>query len=167
MSPMNMICFSITSMEAQSCASSSTLRLTSTGHPTPRSCLLRTKHSTGCGCVSYLISPTLRKRYGIGFMLLLQSTGQSLMSAASLFWYATMSTLLILATLHLSPLRRSIMGQRRYPSCERPLWRYKKWGKYKKNHNGHWLLKAVLTPKPHQEHIHHINNFVWHRNMFH
>jgi hypothetical protein len=28
-------------------------------------------------------------------------------------------------------------------------------------HNRHWLFKAVLAPKPHQEHIRNINNFVW------
>jgi hypothetical protein len=28
--------------------------------------------------------------------------------------------------------------------------------------NGRWLFKALLAPKPHQEHIRHINKFVWH-----
>ncbi len=28
-------------------------------------------------------------------------------------------------------------------------------------HDRCWLFKAVLAPKPHQEHIHDINNFVW------
>jgi hypothetical protein len=28
-------------------------------------------------------------------------------------------------------------------------------------YNRHWLFKAVLAPKPHQEHIHNINDFVW------
>jgi hypothetical protein len=27
--------------------------------------------------------------------------------------------------------------------------------------NGHWLFKAVLAPKPHQEHVCHIKDFVW------
>ena len=27
--------------------------------------------------------------------------------------------------------------------------------------NGHWLIKALLAPKPHQEHVRHINKFVW------
>ena len=26
---------------------------------------------------------------------------------------------------------------------------------------GHWLFKALLVPKPHQEHARHIDNFVW------
>ncbi len=29
-------------------------------------------------------------------------------------------------------------------------------------HDGRWLFKAVLAPKPHQEHVHHTDNFVWH-----
>ncbi len=28
-------------------------------------------------------------------------------------------------------------------------------------HDGQWLFKAVLAPKPHQEHICNIGNFVW------
>jgi hypothetical protein len=27
--------------------------------------------------------------------------------------------------------------------------------------NGHWLFKALLAPKPHQEHVRHIDKFVW------
>ncbi len=29
-------------------------------------------------------------------------------------------------------------------------------------HNGGWLFKALLAPKPHQEHVSNINDFVWH-----
>jgi hypothetical protein len=28
--------------------------------------------------------------------------------------------------------------------------------------DGCWLFKALLAPKPHQKHIQHIDNFVWH-----
>jgi hypothetical protein len=28
-------------------------------------------------------------------------------------------------------------------------------------HDGAWLFKALLAPKPHQEHISNINDFVW------
>jgi hypothetical protein len=28
-------------------------------------------------------------------------------------------------------------------------------------HDGHWLFKAVLAAKPHQEHVLKINDFVW------
>ncbi len=27
--------------------------------------------------------------------------------------------------------------------------------------DGRWLIKAVLAPKPHQEHVRHIEDFVW------
>jgi hypothetical protein len=27
--------------------------------------------------------------------------------------------------------------------------------------DGCWLFKALLTPKPHQEHVRNINNFIW------
>ena len=27
--------------------------------------------------------------------------------------------------------------------------------------DGCWLFKALLAPKPHQEHVRHIDNFVW------
>jgi hypothetical protein len=29
-------------------------------------------------------------------------------------------------------------------------------------HDGRWLFKALLAPKPHQEHVRDINKFVWH-----
>jgi hypothetical protein len=29
-------------------------------------------------------------------------------------------------------------------------------------HSGEWMFKALLAPKPHQEHVRHIDNFVWH-----
>jgi hypothetical protein len=28
-------------------------------------------------------------------------------------------------------------------------------------HGGKWLFKALLAPKPHQENVRHIDNFVW------
>ena len=28
--------------------------------------------------------------------------------------------------------------------------------------DSHWLFKALLAPKPHQEHVHDIKKFVWH-----
>ena len=31
----------------------------------------------------------------------------------------------------------------------------------KQIHDGAWLSKALLAPKPHQEHITHIKDFVW------
>jgi hypothetical protein len=29
-------------------------------------------------------------------------------------------------------------------------------------HDERWLFKALLAPKPHQEHVQHINKFIWH-----
>jgi hypothetical protein len=34
-------------------------------------------------------------------------------------------------------------------------------GHIQKIHDGHWLFKALLAPKPHQEHVRDINKFVW------
>ncbi len=37
----------------------------------------------------------------------------------------------------------------------------KKLGQICQVHDSEWLFKALLAPKPHQEHIGIINNFVW------
>ena len=37
----------------------------------------------------------------------------------------------------------------------------KKVGQISQVHNGQWLFKALLAPKPHQEHISNIADFVW------
>ena len=34
-------------------------------------------------------------------------------------------------------------------------------GQIRQIHDGRWLFKAVLAPKPHQEHVRHIKDFVW------
>ena len=34
-------------------------------------------------------------------------------------------------------------------------------GHIRQIHDGKWLFKALLAPKPHQENVHDINNFVW------
>jgi hypothetical protein len=36
-----------------------------------------------------------------------------------------------------------------------------KLGHIRQIHGGKWLFKALLAPKPHQEHVRHIDNFVW------
>jgi hypothetical protein len=38
----------------------------------------------------------------------------------------------------------------------------KKVGQIHQITNGRWLFKALLAPKPHQEHIQNINDFIWH-----
>jgi hypothetical protein len=37
----------------------------------------------------------------------------------------------------------------------------KKLGHIRQIHDGQWLFKALLAPKPHQEHVSNINDFVW------
>jgi hypothetical protein len=37
----------------------------------------------------------------------------------------------------------------------------KKMGHICQIHNGQWFFKALLAPKPYQEHVHNINDFVW------
>jgi hypothetical protein len=37
----------------------------------------------------------------------------------------------------------------------------KKLGHIRQIHVGEWLFKALLVPKLHQEHVHHIDDFVW------
>ncbi len=34
-------------------------------------------------------------------------------------------------------------------------------GHVRQIHGGKWLFKALLAPKPHQEHVRHIDDFVW------
>jgi hypothetical protein len=51
-----------------------------------------------------------------------------------------------------------------YGAKELPLMlkaRLEKVGHIRQIHDGRWLFKAILAPKPHQEHVKHINEFVW------
>jgi hypothetical protein len=36
-----------------------------------------------------------------------------------------------------------------------------KLGQIEQTHSGQWLFKALLAPKPHQEHVTNIDDFVW------
>jgi len=36
-----------------------------------------------------------------------------------------------------------------------------KLGHIRQIHDGQWLFKALLAPKPHQEHVRNIDDFVW------
>jgi hypothetical protein len=42
-----------------------------------------------------------------------------------------------------------------------PITALEKVGHIQQIHNGRWLFKALLAPKPHQEHVHDIDKFVW------
>jgi hypothetical protein len=52
-------------------------------------------------------------------------------------------------------------GPKEIPIMRKAIAALQKVGHIRQIHNGRWLLKAVLAPKPHQEHICHINDFVW------
>ncbi len=139
---MSTICSYTISMEAPFCASLNILLQTLMGHLAHCFCFSTTRCSTGCGHASNLISPTLTGHYGIGFMLSLWNTGQSLMSAVSLYHlYAITNASLILAMLHLSLLRIYAMDQKRYLSCERLSQHSRKWDII---HDRRQLCKAVL-----------------------
>jgi hypothetical protein len=52
-------------------------------------------------------------------------------------------------------------GPKELPIMQKAIAALEKVGHIFQMHNGNWLFKAVLAPKPHQEHICDINNFVW------
>ncbi len=47
------------------------------------------------------------------------------------------------------------------PIMQKAIAALEKVGHIQQIHDGHWQFKAVLAPKPHQEHVHDISNFVW------
>jgi hypothetical protein len=51
---------------------------------------------------------------------------------------------------------------REIPIMRRSIIALEKVGHISQIHNGQWLFKTLLTPRPHQEHIHNIADFVWH-----
>ena len=52
-------------------------------------------------------------------------------------------------------------GPREIPIMRRCIASLEKMGHIRQIHDGEWLFKALLAPKPHQEHIHNIDDFVW------
>ncbi len=52
-------------------------------------------------------------------------------------------------------------GPKELPIMQKTIAALKKVGHIWQIHDGHWLFKAVLAPKPHKEHVHDISNFVW------
>jgi hypothetical protein len=52
-------------------------------------------------------------------------------------------------------------GPKELPIMWKAIAALKKVGHIRQIYDGHWLFKAVLAPKPHQEHVHDISNFVW------
>ena len=52
-------------------------------------------------------------------------------------------------------------GPREIPIMRKCIASLKKMGHIRQIHDGEWLFKALLAPKPHQEHISNIDDFVW------
>jgi hypothetical protein len=52
-------------------------------------------------------------------------------------------------------------GPKELPIMQKAITTLGKVGHIRQMHDGHWLFKAVLAPKPHQERICDINDFVW------
>jgi hypothetical protein len=52
-------------------------------------------------------------------------------------------------------------GQWEIPIMDQSIATLKKMGQIGQIHNGQWLFKALLAPKPHQEHIRDIKDFIW------
>jgi hypothetical protein len=52
-------------------------------------------------------------------------------------------------------------GPKEIPIMHQAIAALQKVGHIQQIHNGRWLFKAILDPKPHQEHVRHINGFVW------
>ncbi len=52
-------------------------------------------------------------------------------------------------------------GPKELPIMQKAIAAVEKVGHIRKIHDGRWLFKAVLAPKPHQEHVHNITNFIW------
>ena len=52
-------------------------------------------------------------------------------------------------------------GPKELPIMQKAITGLKQVGHIRRNHDGRWLFKCVLAPKPHQEHIRDINEFVW------
>jgi hypothetical protein len=52
-------------------------------------------------------------------------------------------------------------GPKELPIMRKAIAALKKVGHIRQIHDGRWLFKAVLAPKPHQEHVKDISDFAW------
>jgi hypothetical protein len=57
-------------------------------------------------------------------------------------------------------------GPREIPIMRKSIATLAKMGQIHQIHDGLWLFKALLAPKPHQEHVHNIEGFVWRFTLF-
>jgi hypothetical protein len=53
------------------------------------------------------------------------------------------------------------MGPRKIPIMRTAIAALQKVGHIQQIHDGRWLFKALIAPRPHQEHVHDIDKFVW------
>ena len=57
--------------------------------------------------------------------------------------------------------KKILYGPQEIPILQKSIAALEKVGHIRQIHNGHWLFKALLAPKPHQEHVCNIEDFVW------
>jgi hypothetical protein len=62
---------------------------------------------------------------------------------------------------HPISVKKIMYGPNKLPIMRKAVAALEKVGLIRQITNGHWLFKAVLAPKPHQEHVRHIQDFVW------
>jgi hypothetical protein len=62
---------------------------------------------------------------------------------------------------HPIALKKIMYSPNELPIMHKAVAAFKKIGHIRQIHDGRWVFKAVLAPKPHQEHARHINKFVW------
>jgi hypothetical protein len=58
--------------------------------------------------------------------------------------------------------KKILYGPKKTPIMRKAVAALEKVGQIHQITDGCWLFKALLAPKPHQEHVHNIDNFVWH-----
>jgi hypothetical protein len=59
-------------------------------------------------------------------------------------------------------IKKILYGPREIPIMQKSIAAYAKVGQIRQINDGQWLFKALLSPKPHQEHVCNIDDFVWH-----
>ncbi len=69
----------------------------------------------------------------------------------------------IINTGNASPIavKKILYSPREIPIMHKSIATLEKVGQMCQIHNGQWLFKALLAPKPHQEHVYNIEDFVW------
>ncbi len=58
-------------------------------------------------------------------------------------------------------IKKILYGPREIPIMRKSIVALEKVGQIRQIHDGQWLFKALLAPKPHQEHVCNIEDFVW------